>query len=133
MVYRLYYPCLYDYFIRATLCQTSKKRLHQALYQRKIAHQVFNKPIKKTAKRRYVDDFYTVLGFGFLGIMIAIYWFLLHTFNIEFASNQLASFKIITVPFYGFVLAGISFGIAYLIGNKVVDKYLPELNLPSSN
>lgn len=110
------------------LCfRLAKRDYNTPFISEKIAYQVFNKPIKKTAKRRYVDDFYTVFGIILVGFGAAICWLILHTYRVDFA-NQIAGIVIYNVPLYVIFLIMVSFASSYLTGNKVVDKYLPELN-----
>lgn len=114
--------------VAGVLCARLAKRDYtKPFISEKIAQQVFNKPIHKTAKRRYVSDFYTVLGIGLMGFAFAICWVIFHTYKTGIA-NRLAGIVIYDMPIYAIAVVAVCFGIAYLIGNKVVDRYLPELS-----
>ncbi len=97
----------------------------------KINNQLFHIAIKKTAKRRYVDDLSFVLALGIMGILLFIVWFSAISYEVKFI-NQLR-YNILSLPTYLYLCLIISFAIAYIISNKVVDNYLPELNSPSPN
>lgn len=89
-------------------------------------NQLFHIAIKKTTKRRYIDHLSFVLALGIMGILLFIVWFSAISFEVKFI-NQLR-YNILSLPLYLYLCLLFSFAVAYLIGNKVVDNYLPELN-----
>lgn len=117
--------------VAGVLCfRLAKINYTKPFISEKIVQQVFNKPIVKTDKRRYVSDFYTVLGIALMGFGFATCWYVFHNYKTGIA-NRLAGVVVYDMPIYAIFVVAVCFGIAYLIGNTVVDRHLPQLNTPN--
>lgn len=117
--------------IFATVYRLGWHHYHTPLIEERINHKLFNKPITKTPKYRYLLDFTFAFGVIIASLFAGSTWFSSIWYTDGF--DWFLGLQIGILPISAIVILFISVTIAYLIGNKVVDKYLPELNSPSPN
>lgn len=113
-------------FVFATIYRLGWHRYNTPLIEERINHKLFNKPITKTPKHRYLSDFTFVFGVIIASFFAGSTWLSSIWYNDTF--DWFLGLQIGILPISGIVILVMSFTIAYLVSNKVVDRYLPELN-----
>lgn len=114
--------------IFSTIYRLGWHHYNTPLIEERINHKLFNKPITKTPKYRYLSDFTFAFGVIIASFFAGSTWLSSIWYSDTF--DWFLGLQIGILPISAIVILFISFAIAYIIGNKVVNRYWLE---PSHN